>query len=199
MRDASQYGKQHQGWVELESTVGQGTTFRVHFCVSDAPVDIALEPAILLADRHGPAPAGEDEVNSAYRSGLSPLQGGGSNQVNLTISYLAGPATNWYGVLGTFYYPTNGGTNTLTDLINAGSRNVGVAGLGVSSSTGSFDSAGSGAISPAHPRTNPQRGSRRPLTRAVTPAPSGENGFSPTGCSRKVMFRSGFASSTSNP
>jgi len=66
MRDASQYGKQHQGWVELESTVGQGTTFRVHFCVSDAPVDIALEPAILLADRHGPAPAGEDEVNSAY-------------------------------------------------------------------------------------------------------------------------------------
>jgi len=137
--------------------------------------------------------------NNGYRSDLSPLQGGGSNRVNLTISYLAGPATNWYGVLGTFYYPTNGGTNTLTDLINAGSRNAGVAGLGVSSSTGSFDSAGSGAISPAHPRTNPQRGSRRPLTRAVTPAPSGENGFSPTGCSRKVMFRSGFASSTSNP
>jgi len=67
--------------------------------------------------------------NNGYRSGLSPLLGGSSNKTNLTISYQAGPATNWYGVLGAFYYPTNGGADTLTALINAGGRNADAAGL----------------------------------------------------------------------
>jgi hypothetical protein len=65
---------------------------------------------------------------NGYRSGLTSL-GGTNDVVNLVISYQAGLATNWYGVLGTFYYPTNGGASSLTNLFNAGSRNATNAGL----------------------------------------------------------------------
>jgi len=67
--------------------------------------------------------------HNGYRSGLGTLQGGSNDKPNLTISYQAGPATNWYGVLGTFYYPTTGGASSLTNLFNAGSRNATSAGL----------------------------------------------------------------------
>jgi hypothetical protein len=67
--------------------------------------------------------------NNGYLSGLSTLQGGSNNKTNLAISYQAGAATNWYGVLGTFYYPTNGGASSLTNLFNAGSRSATNAGL----------------------------------------------------------------------
>jgi hypothetical protein len=67
--------------------------------------------------------------NNGYRTNLSTLQGGTSNKVNLVITYQAGLATNWYGVRGTYYYPTSGGANSLTNLFNAGSRNATNAGL----------------------------------------------------------------------
>jgi PAS domain-containing protein len=67
--------------------------------------------------------------NNGYLSGLSTLQGGSSNKTNLVIGYQAGLATNWYGVLGSFYYPTNGGASSLTNLFNAGSRYATNAGL----------------------------------------------------------------------
>jgi PAS domain S-box-containing protein len=43
---ATVYGiiQQHRGWIEVESAVGQGTTFRLYFPVSEAPVDPAPEP-----------------------------------------------------------------------------------------------------------------------------------------------------------
>ena len=67
--------------------------------------------------------------NNGYRTNLSTLQGGSSNKTNLLISYQAGPATNGYGVLEAFYYPTNGGTSSLTNLFNTGSRSATNAGL----------------------------------------------------------------------
>jgi len=59
--------------------------------------------------------------NNGYRSGLTSL-GGNNNQTGLTMNYQLGP-------LGSFYYPTNGATNTLTALINTASRNATNAGL----------------------------------------------------------------------
>jgi len=56
---------------------------------------------------------------NGYRSGLSSL-GGAGNKTGLTMDYQGGVAGGWYGVLGGFYYPTNGGTGSLTSLINAG-------------------------------------------------------------------------------
>lgn len=65
--------------------------------------------------------------HNGYRSGLTSL-GGSNNKTNLTMDYEGGLATNWFGVLGTYYYPTNG-TN-LYVLINAGSvTNAGLRGL----------------------------------------------------------------------
>jgi hypothetical protein len=58
---------------------------------------------------------------NGYRSGLTSL-GGSGNKTGLTMDYQSGPATNWFGVLGGYYYPTNGGN--LSQLINAGSRSA---------------------------------------------------------------------------
>jgi two-component system cell cycle sensor histidine kinase/response regulator CckA len=43
---ATVYGivQQHRGWIEVESAVGQGTTFRIYFPVSEAQLDPASEP-----------------------------------------------------------------------------------------------------------------------------------------------------------
>ena len=54
------------------------------------------------------------------RSGLTSL-GGGNNKTGLTMDYQGGLATNWFGVLGNYYYPTSGATNGLTNLVDAGS------------------------------------------------------------------------------
>jgi hypothetical protein len=56
---------------------------------------------------------------NGYRSGLTSL-GGSGNKTGLTMDYQSGPAANWFGVLGGFYYPASG-TN-LFALIDAGSR-----------------------------------------------------------------------------
>ena len=56
---------------------------------------------------------------NGYRNGLTSL-GGSGNKTGLTMDYQSGPAANWFGVLGGFYYPTTG-TNLAT-LIDAGSR-----------------------------------------------------------------------------
>ncbi|HTH47482.1 MAG TPA: ATP-binding protein, partial [Candidatus Limnocylindria bacterium] len=47
---ATVYGivKQHRGWIELQSTVGEGTTFHVHFPVADRPV--AARPVVAPAN-----------------------------------------------------------------------------------------------------------------------------------------------------
>jgi hypothetical protein len=58
---------------------------------------------------------------NGYRSGLSSL-GGSGNKTGLTMDYVTGPAANWHGVLGSFYYPASGGASSLTNLVNTGSR-----------------------------------------------------------------------------
>jgi hypothetical protein len=57
--------------------------------------------------------------NNGYRAGLTSL-GGSNNKTGLTMDFQTGPASNWFGVLGTYYYPTSG-TN-LASLIDTGSR-----------------------------------------------------------------------------
>jgi hypothetical protein len=64
-------------------------------------------PASFTADYNG------------YRTGLSSL-GGANNKTGLTMDFQSGPATNWFGVLGSCYYPATGGS--LTQLIDTGSR-----------------------------------------------------------------------------
>jgi hypothetical protein len=63
---------------------------------------------------------------NGYRTGLSSI-GGANNKTGLTMDYQGGPATNFFGVLGSFYYPATGGS--LTQLINAGSRTAAAASL----------------------------------------------------------------------
>jgi hypothetical protein len=65
--------------------------------------------------------------NNGYRNGLSPLGGGTGDKTIYTMDFQSGSATNWFGVLGNFYYPTSG-TN-LFSLVNAGSRSAPSAGL----------------------------------------------------------------------
>lgn len=61
---------------------------------------------------------------NGYASTSNPFSSGGThNKTGLTANYLSGP-------LGNYYYPTNGATNTLTALINAGSKsNAALVGL----------------------------------------------------------------------
>ena len=59
--------------------------------------------------------------NNGYRSGLSSL-GGTGNKTGLVPDYLIGP-------LGNYYYPTNGSSTSLTNLVDAGSRTAANAGL----------------------------------------------------------------------
>src|SRR5213078_317313 len=55
---ATVYGiaKQHQGWIEVESEVGKGTTFIVFLPASSKPVTVAKEPG------HTPAARGRRET-----------------------------------------------------------------------------------------------------------------------------------------
>jgi hypothetical protein len=55
-------------------------------------------------------------------NGLNPTKGSYYNKVNLVSGYQTGP-------LGSYYYPTNGGSYSLTNLINAGSTWATNAGL----------------------------------------------------------------------
>jgi len=59
--------------------------------------------------------------NNGYRSGLSSL-GGTGNKTGLVPDYQI-------GLLGNYYYPTNGSSTSLTNLFDAGSRSSGSAGL----------------------------------------------------------------------
>lgn len=62
--------------------------------------------------------------NNGYGSGVYNVLGtGGANaKTNLTIAFASGP-------LGPYYYPTNGGSTSLTNLLDAGSRTAINAGL----------------------------------------------------------------------
>ncbi len=63
--------------------------------------------------------------NNGYTTGSALVPGatGGNDKTNLTANFESGP-------LGSYYYPASGATNTLTALIDAGSRtNAGLAGL----------------------------------------------------------------------
>jgi hypothetical protein len=66
--------------------------------------------------------------NNGYRSGLSSL-GGAGNKTGLVPDYVSGPATNWVGVRGSFYYPTSGASTSLTNLVDTGSRTAANASL----------------------------------------------------------------------
>jgi hypothetical protein len=59
--------------------------------------------------------------NNGYAAGLSPLRSTGE-RTNVVPNYATGP-------LGPYYYPTNAATNTLTGLLDAGSRTANLAGL----------------------------------------------------------------------
>ena len=65
---------------------------------------------------------------NGYRSGLTTI-GGTHNKTGLTPDYQSGPMTNYVGYLGNYYYPTSGGSTSLTNLINTGSRTAPNAGL----------------------------------------------------------------------
>jgi len=56
--------------------------------------------------------------HNGYRAGLSSL-GGTGNQTGLTMDFVSGPAANWYGVLGEYYYPASGSSPSLACLIDA--------------------------------------------------------------------------------
>ncbi|MBM3884019.1 MAG: hypothetical protein FJ387_30665 [Verrucomicrobia bacterium] len=56
--------------------------------------------------------------HNGYRAGLSTL-GGTGNQSGLTMDFVSGPAANWYGVLGDYYYPASGSSPSLACLIDA--------------------------------------------------------------------------------
>ena len=67
--------------------------------------------------------------NTGYRTGLTTL-GGTGNKTGLVPDYQGGLATNWFGALGNYYYPTNGAAGSLTNLIDTGSvTNAGLRGL----------------------------------------------------------------------
>jgi hypothetical protein len=70
---------------------------------------------------------GQGQTNQVVNSNngyfnTSQFQGAGYNQTLTTADYQTGP-------LGAFYYPTNGASGGLTNLINAGSRTADLAGL----------------------------------------------------------------------
>ena len=67
--------------------------------------------------------------NNGYRAGLTVMPGDLSTTTNLVMEFESGPMTNHLGYLGSFYYPTNGTSNSLTNLINTGSRLASAAGL----------------------------------------------------------------------
>ena len=48
--------KQHGGWIEVESQVGRGTTFHIHFPLSDGAVPVEVAP--IVASGNGTAPPG---------------------------------------------------------------------------------------------------------------------------------------------
>ena len=45
--------KRHQGWIEVASTVGQGTTFKIYFPASGKTADLPIEKAPVLHTRGG--------------------------------------------------------------------------------------------------------------------------------------------------
>jgi len=64
----------------------------------------------------------ENSYNGYINTAATNLSGGSFNKTNLVADYQT-------GLLGNYYYPTNGGSGSLTNLINAGSRNSTNAGL----------------------------------------------------------------------
>lgn len=66
--------------------------------------------------------------HNGYRSGLTSL-GGSGNVTGLVPDYQNGPAANWFGVVGRYYYPAGGGTTSLKNLLDVGSRSSAAAGL----------------------------------------------------------------------
>jgi CheY-like chemotaxis protein len=45
--------RQHQGWLEVESQLNQGTTFRIYFPPSRQPAETTMDPAVDTAPRGG--------------------------------------------------------------------------------------------------------------------------------------------------
>jgi len=66
--------------------------------------------------------------HNGYRNGLSSL-GGTGNRTGLVMDYVPGPATNWLGVRGGFYYPTSGSSTSLVNLVDVGNRTGAAASL----------------------------------------------------------------------
>ena len=68
-------------------------------------------------------------ANNGYRSGLLPFVNDPAPKTGLVMDYQPGLMTNQLGILGNYYYPTTGGSTSLTNLINTGSRTASAGGL----------------------------------------------------------------------
>lgn len=68
--------------------------------------------------------------NNGYRANLAVLRGSsGNDKTNLTVNFVSVPATESYGVLRGYYYPTDGAATNLSALLDAGSRSAAEVGL----------------------------------------------------------------------
>ncbi len=103
----------HNGTILLTAGSGQSLTVKDNFFDCDT---LSASGMITAA-------------NNGYRSGLTAISGESSPKTGLVPDYQAGPMANHLGRLGNYYYPASGGSTSLFNLVNAGSRTASAAGL----------------------------------------------------------------------